>query len=422
MSLHTGARYLRPIAGMLACLLVLIPAAGASPSESIIRVPQDYLAIQAAIDVAQDGDLVLVSPGTYAENLVLSGKTITLASEFHTRRDPGLIERTVIDGGGGTAITVDESVGPGTRILGFTIQNGDDGISAAGQLEILHNRFVENGDAIDYEGGGGICRDNLFENNSDDAVDLDGPTQAIIEENVIRNNGDDGIEIRLHEYAGPVLNIIIRNNTISGNDEDGIQIIDYPDLSDRFLLIERNLIQGNAMAGLGLMDNGDTDEDYRAASIPEPIRVYNNTFVDNDHALTGGDNLIALNNLFVNSATLATKEVDGNSVLAYNLYWNNGADDQGSDLDPATTLYADPLLDAAFRLQPGSPAIDAGTAFFKWQEETVLDLVGQFSGAAPDLGAYETFLVRSVIYLPLVARNLTVPVPFVVPVPVPGGW
>ena len=84
-------------------------------------------------------------------------------------------------------------------------------------------------------------------------------------------------------------------------------LIDYPDLSDRFLLIERNLIQGNAMAGLGLMDNGDTSEDYRAASIPERIHVYNNTFVDNDHALTGGDNLIALNNLFVNSTTLATK-------------------------------------------------------------------------------------------------------------------
>lgn len=414
MSLH-------PIGGLLAFLLFLIPVGAASPSASILRVPQDYPTIQAAIDAAQDGDLVLVSPGTYTENIVLSGKTITLASEFFTLYDPSLIDRTIIDGGGSIAITVDASVGPGTKITGFTIQNGDDGISASGQLEILHNRFVENGDAIDYEGGGGICRDNVFEDNSDDAVDLDGPTQALIEDNVIRNNGDDGIEIRLHDYAGPVLNIIIRDNTISGNDEDGIQIIDYPDLSDRFLLIERNLIQGNAMAGLGLMDNGDTDEDYRAASIPERIQVYNNTFVDNDHGLTGGDNLIALNNLFVNSTTLATKQVDGDSIAAYNLYWNNGQDDQGSNLDLATTLYADPLLVANYRLQPESPAIDAGTASFQWQGETILDLTGRFSGEAPDLGAYETFIVSSTIYLPLVVRNLTVPTPFLVPVRLPGG-
>ncbi|NIM60047.1 MAG: hypothetical protein GTO16_14085, partial [Candidatus Aminicenantes bacterium] len=358
---------------------------------SIIYVPQDYGTINAAIGAAQNGDLILVSPGTYNENLVLSGKTITLASEFHTTQDPSFIDQTIIDGGGGAVITVDSSIGPETKIIGFTIQNGNDGIFGSAELQILNNRFTGNGDAIDYEGGGGICRGNTFENNSDDAVDLDGPTAAIIEDNIIRNNGDDGIEIRLHEYAGPVLNIIIRNNTISGNDEDGIQLIDYPDLSDRFILIERNLFEANAMVGVGLMDNGVTTEDFRAASIPERIHLYNNTFVGNDYALTGGDNLIALNNLFVNSLTLALKNVDGNSTVAYNLFWNNVADQQGSNLDLTTTLFANPLLDSSFRLQPGSPAIDAGTAFYEWQGETVLDIPqSEYFGAAPDLGAYES--------------------------------
>ena len=98
-------------------------------------------------------------------------------------------------------------------------------IASDGKIDILNNRFTGNGDAIDYGDGGGICRNNLFEYNSDDAVDLDGSTEAIIEENIIRYNGDDGIEIRLHEYTGPTLNIIIRNNTISTNDKDGIQLI-----------------------------------------------------------------------------------------------------------------------------------------------------------------------------------------------------
>ena len=184
---------------------------------------------------------------------------------------------------------------------------------------------------------------------------------------------------------------IIRNNVISGNDEDGIQLIDYSDLSDRFILIEHNFIANNAMVGLGLMDNGDTSEDYRAASIPERIHVFNNTFSGNPYGLTGGDNLIALNNLFVNSINIAMKQVDGNSIAAYNLFWNNGTDEQGSNLDLASTLFADPLLDFELRLQPGSPAIDAGTSLFQWQGETVLDMPDTgFSGVAPDLGAYES--------------------------------
>jgi parallel beta-helix repeat protein len=362
-------------------------------SPSTIHVPQDQPTIQDGINAAADGDLVLVAPGEYFENILISGKTITLASQFHTSGDKGFIDQTIIDGGGGTPITVAGIVGSGTEIIGFTIQNGTDGISADAKLDILNNRFTGNGDAIDYEGGGGNCLNNVFENNSDDAIDLDGSTEAIIENNIIRNNGDDGIEIRLHGYSGPTLNIIIRDNIISGNDEDGIQLIDYSDISDRFFLIERNLIESNAMVGLGLMDNGYTAEDYRAASIPEPIYLVNNTFSGNPYAVTGGINLIALNNIFVNSSTLALKDLDGGpagSIAAYNLFWNNDTDHSGSNIDSFTTIYDDPLLDASYHLQIGSPAIDAGTDYFEWNGDIVLDIPPSgYVGTAPELGRYE---------------------------------
>ena len=41
-----------------------------------LRVPQDYPTIQAAINAAHNGDLVLVSPGVYNENLTLSGNSL----------------------------------------------------------------------------------------------------------------------------------------------------------------------------------------------------------------------------------------------------------------------------------------------------------------------------------------------------------
>jgi len=356
-----------------------------------IRVPQDHLTIQAGIDAAQNGDLVIVSPDTYPEALNISGKTITLASLFYTTHEEYYINQTIIDGGSQAAITFTGSSDIATKIIGFSIRNGSDGIYTNGKIDILNNRFTNNGDAIDYEGGGGICRDNHFENNSDDAIDLDGATAAIIENNIIRNNGDDGIEVRLHDYTGPMLDIIIRGNLISGNGEDGIQLIDYPGLSDRFFIIERNLIEANLMAGIGLMDGGITIEDYRAASVPERIHLFNNTFSGNDHGLSGGDNLIALNNLFVNSTNIGIKGVDGSSITAYNLFWNNGIDIQSSNIDPGSTLFSDPLLDLNHHLTFGSPAIDAGTAFFEWGGETVLDLPGSaFSGTAPDIGFHES--------------------------------
>ena len=328
--------------------------AGAPRKGETLRVPADHATIQKAIDAAEDGDTVLVAPGIYREALRLRQKSITLASRFLETKEAKDVEGTILEPAKGedVIINVDKSAGPDTRIVGFTIRNSDDGILCKARIQILNNRFTNCKDAIDYEGGGGICRGNEFFKNRDDGVDLDGACGVVVEDNVIRDNRDDGIEVRFHEYSGKTLKIVIRNNLIIGNGEDGIQLIDYPDRSDREFRIERNVIADSAMAGVGCMSGGNTGENYEAADIPERIVLVHNTFVGNKYGITGGDNMLVMNNIFVNTDEIAIKKVDGKSLVAHNLFWKSGVDVEGSKVLPAVAMGgmpSDPVTASAGR-------------------------------------------------------------------------
>jgi Protein of unknown function (DUF1565) len=195
----------------------------------------------------------------------------------------------------------------------------------------------------------------------------------------------------LFDHSGPVRTIVIRDNTFARANEDGIQLIDYPATSSYTYHIERNLLVDNAMAGVGIMDSGETDEDYRAASIPERVYVINNTIVGNAYGLTGGDNSTVINNIFLNNKRAGIKGVDGKSAVSHNLFFGNPTAHTASNADSATTRTGNPLVDAQYRLQAGSPAIDAGTAEFTFQNQQILRPQARpFAGSAPDLGRYES--------------------------------
>ena len=68
------------------------------------------------------------------------------------------------------------------------------------------------------------------------------------------------------------------------------------------------------------------------------------------------------------------------------LYWNEGNIDQ----DP---LFTDPE-NGDFTLQTDSPCIDAGTAFFVWEGDTLVDMnENEYYNSAPDLGAFEYWAI-----------------------------
>jgi hypothetical protein len=406
---------------VIAALLIVIvvrafQTARQNEAGALIRVPADFATIQAAIDAANPGDIIQVSAGVYAENLILN-KPVSLVAEVFDQINP-VNNQTVIDGRGGAAvilIPLDLTQMPTVR--GFVIQNGVDGIQASSAFIAESNYLHTATNLISYQkGGGGFNRNNVYFNTSDNAIRLDNVDRPIlIENNRILYSGDDGIEISLQNTTVPpaLIEIDIWNNMILGNREDGIQFVDHagdPQDTNRRFVIAGNLIANSKKAGIGLMPNANTLEDYSGADTVEAVRVFNNTFYGNDFGISGGDNLVAFNNIIVNSVNIGAWKVQGlagaNSIVAYTLFHNNRLDADQSTIGTGIITGSDPLFVAApnpgpdgvwetvdddfsgLVLQSVSPAIDKGVVQFVAAngEPVPPNPITGFTGAAPDLG------------------------------------
>ena len=361
----------------------------------ILHVPGDFVTLQEALNKSVDEDTILVAPGEYIGEMRIR-KNIILASQFFSSNDSSLIEQTIIDGDGGPAIVVDAAAS-GAKIIGFSIRNASDGIITSAVIDIRHNHISQCGDGVDYEpGSGGTCAFNRIENNSEEGIDLHRQLDITIENNIIRNNGNDGIQIRLSETAQPLI-YRVRRNQITANGQDGIQLIDDGLLMERVFFFEYNTIDSNAAAAIGMVDSSANEENFAAASLKDRIYLFNNTLVANQYGVTGGDNIVALNNLIISTQKTALKHIDGASIVAHGLLWNNGTDFEASNVDSATIMTVAPSITVDLHYDTGSLGIDGGVSFFVWQGDTVLNLTdNDYLGAAPDIGAFEYVPISSV--------------------------
>ena len=176
---------------------ILFPAA--ILCSETIRVPADVGTIQEGIDRATDGDIVLVAPGVYRENVNFRGKNITVASHFMLTGDPGFIKSTVIDGGHPADPDIASCVlfvageGPDSVLQGFTLTNGSGSI----RTEPNGTSWREGG-GIMIIGSSPTVRNNLIKEN------------RVLDKTGVLSTGGGGISCA--ESSPRILNNIIMSN------------------------------------------------------------------------------------------------------------------------------------------------------------------------------------------------------------------
>ncbi len=113
---------------VLCSTLLVVCCCQLQAAELYVR-PGDYSSIQAAINDANHGDMVIVDPCTYYENINFKGKAITLTSL--DPNDPCVVAATVIDGSTsidpnvGSVVTFNSGEGNDSVLTGFTITGGN---------------------------------------------------------------------------------------------------------------------------------------------------------------------------------------------------------------------------------------------------------------------------------------------------------
>ena len=172
--------------GIVFLIIIIGIIFAGSTNGATIHVPGDYSTIQAGIDAAVSGDIVLVAAGIYYENLTMKeGVTIQGAGASVTTINGG--------GSGDVVIGADNST-----MSGFTITNS--GFSSFGiRCDSSSPRISNN--IIIGNGGGIICLNN---------------SNPLIEYNTVArndNSSDYGTTGIYCEASSPT----VRNNTISNN-------------------------------------------------------------------------------------------------------------------------------------------------------------------------------------------------------------
>ena len=322
----------------------------------VINVPADKPTIQSAIASAQNGDLILVAPGTYNEQIDYLGKAVSVIGT-------GGAAVTTIDASGllgWNDIPYDAIVrfingeGPGSVLQGFTLTGHNDPTSQSAPVwstgtptlvgcTITGNTGWQTGG---FFGGGtlsGCVIDNNFSNQEGGGVS--GDTQLF--DCIISNNRSGSYNGGgLHTDGGMMaVRCTIIDNSSAGDAHSGGGVDGPAVLID--CLIARNMADefaGQNMYGASAVDG---------AALISGCTIVENVFIGNGGYVVKDIGTIVDSIIWNNTQVLG--EIDDN-LADYSLVEGGATGIGNLNQDP---LFVDPSQDD-FSLQRSSPCLDAG--------------------------------------------------------------
>jgi len=318
-------------------ILIMLLVSIALLSETLIVPSDEYPTIQAGVDAANDGDIVLVMDGTYSESIIIDNKNITLQSEGGA---DGCIIRCYFSW---RAITVTNISGV-TNITGFTIKEGTPYL---GQYQSY------GGGAIYVSFANNLTvRNCVFENNH--ATQYGGAIFVEVEM--------DYLESKVYLYYNKFY-----NNSVSGYSGNGHAIhyrgIDHiPEFNHHHgITMKYNIFKSNfneTYDGSVIYIGDDSSDNFRN-------NIHNNIIDDCydgvDTNYYTGLSIQLKNNIFTNVDNYATPDYSYETNTEYCAFYNVG---YTGDLGEGCIIDEDLLLceleNYEYRLLEGSPCIDAG--------------------------------------------------------------
>lgn len=405
---------------LVTCAFMFTPVARAA----IINVPTDFVAIQAAINAANNGDIIVVAPGTYPESIDFLGKGITL-------RSSGGPAVTVIDGSAssGSVVRCVNGEGPDSVLQGFTITGGNAGVGGGMQNissspTVIDCIFTDNhaGD----RGGGMYNRQGsptvlatTFAGNT--AVEMGGGMFNIRASPTVKeclfthNSANKGAGMRNYQnshatvidtvfsfnHAGEegggmdnrknsnaiVIGCVFKGNTAGSGGGGMHNYVGRAKATGNPLIVNCLFVGNSAPTGAGMRNND-----------PDPT-IVNTTFAFNDgsgissrngsapviiNSVVWGNSAGSFSGASAGSSVVSFSDIEGGFPGAGNLNVNPlFANPSGPDGNPAT------LDDNDYHLVAGSLLIDAGDNNAPALPATDLDGNPRIAGGLVDMGAYE---------------------------------
>ncbi|HBG78397.1 MAG TPA: hypothetical protein DDW84_06065 [Phycisphaerales bacterium] len=385
-----------------------------APSGNItICVPHKVDKIQRAIDASIDGDTIVVSEGTYYENIDFDSKAITLKSI--DSNDPNVVAATIIDANNTSLDVVAFNNGEDANSIldGLTIRGGQYGVKCSGASPLIKNCRIMMNNLDGVYVTGNSSRPNIVNcnivNNSGNGVYLyyNKPSSnlpKVIDCN-ISNNTSCGIR-----SEGSIF--LIANCTIINNSSDGIWFRDESTSTITDCNIENNnqagiscsgsspLIQGCRIIGCRY---GITSDNYSGWKTFYSRPVIRNCVVAKStySGMSINPQVAEVNNCTIYGNTQYGLYCSSNYSNVKNcIIWDNYSSLEGHNLYNCSAtysciedvvsgngnIYTDPMFVNSdsndFHLWYSSPCIDAGDPCSSYSNEP------NGGGGRIDMGAY----------------------------------